>query len=87
VKRKAEAERGEEAMDVNRIVIGTGAALLAVLVIAAAIGMRAEYARGEREWFELFQWGAGPYVTLALPLLLAVAIALWRLRSARKRGW
>jgi hypothetical protein len=36
-------------MDVNRIVIGTGAALLAVLVIAAAIRIKAEYGRGERE--------------------------------------
>lgn len=51
-----------------------------MLAIGAAMGIKAEYDRGQRDWSELIEWGASPFIGLALLLAFAVPIALWLLR-------
>jgi len=61
------------------------------VVGASAWGMRMEYARGEREWTELFQWGALPFglplgLVLGAVAYFAVAIAQVILHKRRTTG-
>jgi hypothetical protein len=44
------------------------------VVVASAFGMRMEYVRGEREWSEIFQWGA---LSFGLPLGFVLGAVLY----------
>lgn len=44
------------------------------VVIGSAFGMRLEYARGEREWSEIVQWGA---LSFGLPLGLVLGATFY----------
>ena len=85
-----QTEGGEEAMSVSRFLVTVVTVAIVTLTIAIAVGMRMEYARGEREFSELVQWGALPFIILGSPIALwlglVVANSLWSRRSAGKRG-
>ena len=75
-----ETKCDDESTSVRRSLIGTSSIAFAMLAIGAAMGIKAEYDRGQRDWSELIEWGASPFIGLALLLAFAVPIALWLLR-------
>jgi hypothetical protein len=69
-----ETEGGEEAVSVTRYLAIVVTAAIVTLTIAAVVGVRMEYASGERELFELVRWGAlgGLYLLYRTGLFMVV---------------